>query len=68
MIDTRHGQRILHTRKIPLLDEHGEATHLVGITEDITERKRAEEELQTGQGGRGGRQQGQERVSRQRQP
>ena len=44
-IDTRHGRRILHTRKIPLLDAMGRATHLVGITEDITERKRAEEEL-----------------------
>jgi len=45
MIDTKHGQRVLHTRKIPLLDDHGTATHLVGITEDITDRKQAEEEL-----------------------
>jgi PAS domain S-box-containing protein len=44
-IDTGHGRRILHTRKIPLLDRDGNPTHLVGITEDITERKRAEEEL-----------------------
>jgi PAS domain S-box-containing protein len=41
----KHGQRILHTRKIPLLDRNGNPTHLVGITEDITQRKRAEEEL-----------------------
>jgi two-component system sensor histidine kinase/response regulator len=35
-IDTRFGKRILHTRKIPLLDETGKPTHLVGISTDIT--------------------------------
>jgi two-component system sensor kinase FixL len=45
-IDTPRGQRILHTKKIPLLDENGKPRYLLGISEDITERKRAEEALQ----------------------
>ncbi|MGH7136589.1 MAG: response regulator, partial [Pirellulales bacterium] len=45
VIDTRFGPRILHTRKIPVFDEQGRATHLVGISEDITAAKQAEEEL-----------------------
>ena len=45
-IETReHGTRILHTRKIPIRDEHGVPRYLLGISEDITERKRAEETL-----------------------
>jgi PAS domain S-box-containing protein len=39
------GERILHTKKIPLLDNNGTSLYLLGIAEDITERKRAEEEL-----------------------
>jgi two-component system cell cycle sensor histidine kinase/response regulator CckA len=46
-IDTPNGMRWLHTKKIPLLDESGEATHLLGISLDITERKQAEEVLRT---------------------
>jgi len=38
--------RYLTTRKVALRDEHGIATHLVGISLDITERKRADEALQ----------------------
>jgi PAS domain S-box-containing protein len=45
VIKTRYGERILHTKKIPILDESGRPRHLVGISEDITERKRAEEDL-----------------------
>jgi two-component system, sensor histidine kinase and response regulator len=45
VIQTRFGERILHTRKIPIFDAEGRATHLVGISEDITAAKRAEEEL-----------------------
>jgi two-component system sensor histidine kinase/response regulator len=45
VIETRFGQRILHTRKIPLFDEQGRPAHLVGISEDITAAKQAEEEL-----------------------
>jgi PAS domain S-box-containing protein len=37
--------RIYATRKLPLLDDNGEARYVLGITEDITERKAAEEAL-----------------------
>jgi PAS domain S-box-containing protein len=33
------GTRTLHTKKIPILDELGRPSHLLGISEDITERK-----------------------------
>jgi PAS domain S-box-containing protein len=46
-IDTPAGKRWLHTRKIPLLDDSGEATHLLGMSIDITRRKRAEEILRS---------------------
>jgi PAS domain S-box-containing protein len=39
------GILTLHTKKIPLCDEHGRPQYLLGISEDITERKRAEQEL-----------------------
>jgi PAS domain S-box-containing protein len=39
------GHRILHTKKIPILDEAGEPSYLLGISEDITDRKSAEEAL-----------------------
>jgi two-component system, sensor histidine kinase and response regulator len=45
VIQTRHGERVLHTRKIPLLDETGKPTHLVGISEDITAAKQAQAAL-----------------------
>ena len=38
------GQRILHTKKIPLLGPNGEAEYLLGISEDITEIKQVEEQ------------------------
>jgi PAS domain S-box-containing protein len=42
-IHTRElGVRILHTKKMPILDEHGAPKFLLGISEDITERKLAE--------------------------
>lgn len=45
-LTTAHqGERILHTKKIPILNEAGEAEYLLGIAEDITERKAAEEKL-----------------------
>ncbi len=45
LVHTRHkGVRILHTRKVPILDAEGRPQYLVGISEDITERKQAEEE------------------------
>ena len=62
-IQTRDkGQRILHTKKIPLLDADGTPQYLLGISEDITERKRLEDAIPAGAkdggsrpvGGRGG--------------
>src|SRR4029077_12546141 len=40
------GVRILHTKKVPILDAAGHPTYLLGISEDITERKRIEKEQQ----------------------
>ncbi|WP_342378467.1 response regulator [Myxococcus stipitatus] len=37
--------RIFATRKLPLMDGSGEASYLLGVTEDITERKQNEEML-----------------------
>jgi PAS domain S-box-containing protein len=45
-IQTRHhGVRILHTKKVPVRDPAGKPLYLLGISEDITEKKRAEEAL-----------------------
>jgi PAS domain S-box-containing protein len=38
-------KRVLHTKKIPILDESGTPQYLLGISEDITEHKRAEESI-----------------------
>ncbi len=35
----KKGQRWLHTKKIPVLDQNGEPVFLLGISEDITEKK-----------------------------
>jgi len=40
------GRRLLHTRKVPILDNKGQPIYLLGISEDITEHKQAEEKLQ----------------------
>ena len=37
--------RTLHTKKIPIMDEHGRAKYLLGISEDITQKKELEENL-----------------------
>jgi two-component system cell cycle sensor histidine kinase/response regulator CckA len=42
-IQTHHGVRWLHTKKIPILGPSGEPRYLLGISEDITDRKTAEE-------------------------
>ncbi len=45
-IHTRtRGPRVLHTKKIPILDAKGKQLYLLGISEDITERKRSEEKI-----------------------
>jgi PAS domain S-box-containing protein len=47
-IDTVHGgRRLLHTKKIPLLGDDGEPTYLLGISEDITERRITEMALRS---------------------
>ncbi len=43
-IDTKRGRRILHTKKIPILDKNGSPAYLLGISEDISDRKRAEQD------------------------
>jgi PAS domain S-box-containing protein len=45
-IETKdQGLRILHTKKIPICDDKGEPQYLLGISEDITDRKQAAEAL-----------------------
>ena len=45
-IQTAHrGLRFLHTIKVPVFGADGTPRYLVGISEDITDRKRAQEEL-----------------------
>jgi len=45
-IQTAHrGLRFLHTIKVPVLGADGKPKYLVGISEDITDRKLAQEEL-----------------------
>jgi len=46
-IQTRYqGVRLLHTKKVPILDRTGHTSLLLGISEDITERRRSEKERQ----------------------
>lgn len=46
-INTRtKGMRILHTKKVAILDEHGRPRNLLGISEDVTEQKEREREIQ----------------------
>ena len=39
------GERLLHTRKVAILGADGAAKYLLGISEDITQRKAAEDEI-----------------------
>ena len=39
------GERILHTKKISILGTNGKPKYIMGISEDITEKKRSEQEL-----------------------
>lgn len=43
---TKDGDQWVLTTKVPVFEKHGMVTGLVGISRNITERKRAEEELQ----------------------
>jgi len=40
-IETKYGKRYLHTKKIPIFEDH-RAMYLMGISEDITERRKTE--------------------------
>ncbi|MEW8118324.1 MAG: EAL domain-containing protein [Candidatus Thiodiazotropha sp.] len=44
-IDTPKGERILHTRKVPVYDDSDEPLFLIGVSEDITERKQTDAQL-----------------------
>ena len=44
-IDTPLGTRWLHTKKIPIVDDQGRPRYLLGISEDVTERRLALEAL-----------------------
>jgi PAS domain S-box-containing protein len=46
-IKTPRGERLLHTKKIPILNKQGKPLSLLGISEDITERKEAEEKYKS---------------------
>lgn len=39
------GDRILHTKKVPIFDQYGHPTHLLGISEDVTEQRAMENEI-----------------------
>ena len=46
LVSTRgKGNRELQTKKLPIFDERGNARYILGISEDITERKQAERAL-----------------------
>jgi len=47
ILTARKGQRLLHTRKICIRGADGTTKFLLGISEDITERKNTEEKFQT---------------------
>jgi PAS domain S-box-containing protein len=44
-IQTRRGPRWLHTKKVPIIDEKGRPRYLLGISEDVTERRKTAEAL-----------------------
>jgi PAS domain S-box-containing protein len=46
ILTRNRGVRILHTKKVPIFDTAGNSAYLLGISEDITERKRIEKEQQ----------------------
>jgi PAS domain S-box-containing protein len=44
-INTSHGTRWLHTKKIPVSDAEGKPLYLLGISEDITDKKKTEDTI-----------------------
>ncbi|MBI3131761.1 MAG: PAS domain S-box protein [Acidobacteria bacterium] len=49
VVETPDGPRIWHTVKVPIVDPDGRSAYLLGISEDITERKRAAQALEQAQ-------------------
>lgn len=45
MWETEYGTRWLNTNKMPYLNENGEVTGVIGLSLDVTERKKAEQAL-----------------------
>ncbi|MBS1634490.1 MAG: PAS domain S-box protein [Bacteroidetes bacterium] len=45
IIHTTRGERVLHTKKIPVFDTNGVPLYIVGISEDITEKKKKDSRL-----------------------
>jgi PAS domain S-box-containing protein len=45
ILTQKKGSRILHTKKIPILDLHGKPVYLLGISEDITDKIHNEQRL-----------------------
>lgn len=45
IIDTKYGKRLLQTKKIIITDDENNPLYLVGISQDISDRKKAEEEI-----------------------
>jgi len=45
VLSPSRGKRVIHTRKIPILDESGKPKYLLGVSEDITDRRNAEDDL-----------------------
>lgn len=44
-VTTSFGERLCHTKKVPIFDSEGKPQYLVGLVEDITARKHSEMEL-----------------------
>jgi PAS domain S-box-containing protein len=40
-----HGERLLHTKRLPIMNSAGEPQYLLGISEDVTEYRQAREAL-----------------------
>ena len=51
ILTAKKGKRLLHTRKVCIKGADGVTKYLLGISEDITERKRAEEALRRAKSG-----------------
>ncbi len=45
VVTTKTGEAFLHTRKVPIYDEQGNPRFLIGLSQDITKRKKNEMEL-----------------------